>query len=152
MHLALPHFAGVPPAGAPRLAVLESTPGLVAALAPGHPLHSATLSVTNTVYDGYRPTTLSCALGGALKALVLVLAPDVDDTHAWAVVRRARKDRCGARASQAVSSDEVSLQALYKLGSPLSIVQALRTLRLQASLAIEVAKAEESPSRLAPWR
>ncbi|KAH9158886.1 hypothetical protein EDB89DRAFT_1385192 [Lactarius sanguifluus] len=33
-HLALPHFVGVPPAAAPRLAVLDSTPGLAAALWP----------------------------------------------------------------------------------------------------------------------
>ncbi|KAH9013001.1 hypothetical protein EDB85DRAFT_1999382, partial [Lactarius pseudohatsudake] len=97
----------VPPAGAPRLAVLDSTSGLTAALAPGRPLHSATLRVANTVYDGFRPATLFCALGGALKVLVLELAPDVDVAHARAVVRRARKDRRGARASRAVSSDKV---------------------------------------------
>ncbi|KAH9165333.1 hypothetical protein EDB89DRAFT_2076968 [Lactarius sanguifluus] len=151
-HLALPHFVGVPPAGAPRLAVLDSTPGLAAALAPSRPLHSAALRVANTAYDGFRPTTLFCALCGALKVLALVLAPDVDVAYIRAGVRRARKYRCGARASRAVSSDEVSLQALYKLGLLLSNVQALPTLRLQATLAIEVAKAEESPSRLVLWR
>ncbi|KAH9010125.1 hypothetical protein EDB85DRAFT_1902416 [Lactarius pseudohatsudake] len=137
-----------------RLASPSSTalPGLAAVLAPGRLLHSAMLRIANMVCDGFRPATLFCALGGALKVLVLILAPDIDVTHARAVVRRARKYRRGARASRAVSSDEVSLQALYKLGSPLSNVQALRTLRLQATLAIEVAKAEESPSRLALWR
>ncbi|KAH9166145.1 hypothetical protein EDB89DRAFT_2076144 [Lactarius sanguifluus] len=126
--------------------------GLAAALAPGRPLHSAALRVANTAYDGFRPTTLFCALCGALKVLALVLAPDVDVAYIRAGVRRARKYRCGARASRAVSSDEVSLQALYKLGLLLSNVQALPTLRLQATLAIEVAKAEESPSRLVLWR
>ncbi|KAH8991771.1 hypothetical protein EDB86DRAFT_1555847 [Lactarius hatsudake] len=74
---------------------------------------------------------------------------DVDVAHARAVVRRVRNYRRGARA---VSSDEVSLQVQYKLGSLLSNVQVLPTLRLQATLVIEVAKAEESPSRLALWR
>ncbi|KAH9008623.1 hypothetical protein EDB85DRAFT_2064770, partial [Lactarius pseudohatsudake] len=141
-HLALPHFVGVPPAGAPRLAVLDRTPGLAAALAPGRPLRSATLRVANTVYDGFRPSTLFCALGRALKVLILVLAPDVDVAHARMVVRRARKYRRGARASRAVSSDEVRLAASSVKAGRLAV----------ATLAIEVAKAEESPSHLALWR
>ncbi|KAH9021785.1 hypothetical protein EDB85DRAFT_1998936 [Lactarius pseudohatsudake] len=39
-----------------------------------------------------------------------------------------------------------------QVSSLLPNVQALRTLRLRATLAIEVAKAEEGPSRLALWR
>ncbi|KAH8991755.1 hypothetical protein EDB86DRAFT_1553570 [Lactarius hatsudake] len=147
-HLTLPHLVGVPPAGAPRLAVLDITPSLAAALAPGSSLHGATLRVTNMVYDGFRPATPLCALCGAPKVLAPVLMPDVDVAHARAVVRRTRKYGCGARASRAVSSDEVFklLQALYKqVGSLLSNVQALCTLRLQLKLAIEVAKAEEGP-------
>ena len=84
-HLALPHFVGVPPtaqdvpsAAAPRLAVLDGSPGLAAALVPGRPLHHVTLRVASTLYDGLRPAALFSALGGALKELVLVLAPDVD--------------------------------------------------------------------------
>ena len=48
-HLALPHFVGVPPAvhevpstAAPRLSVLDDSPGLAAALAPGRPLRCTT--------------------------------------------------------------------------------------------------------------
>jgi hypothetical protein len=84
-HLALPHFVGVPPAAhdvpsaaAPRLAVLDGSPGLAAALAPGRPLRRVTLRVASTLYDGLRPAALFGALGSALKELVLVLAPDVD--------------------------------------------------------------------------
>ena len=89
-HLALPHFVGVPPAAhevpsaaAPRLAILDGSPGLVAALAPSRPLRRVTLRVASTLYDGLRPAALFGALFGALgssalKELVLVLAPDVD--------------------------------------------------------------------------
>jgi hypothetical protein len=84
-HLALPHFVGVPPAAhevpsaaAPRLAVLDGSPGLAAALAPGRPLRRVTLRIASTLYDGLRPAALFGALGGALKELALVLAPDVD--------------------------------------------------------------------------
>ncbi|KAH9165339.1 hypothetical protein EDB89DRAFT_318050 [Lactarius sanguifluus] len=42
---------------------------------------------------------------GALKVLVPVLAPDMDGTHARAVVRSAGKYGRGARASRTVSSD-----------------------------------------------
>ncbi|KAH8978111.1 hypothetical protein EDB86DRAFT_3155434 [Lactarius hatsudake] len=84
-HLALPHFVGVPPAAqdvpsaaVPRLAVLDSSPGLAAALAPGRPLRRVTLHIASTLYDGLRLAALFSALGGALKELGLVLAPDVD--------------------------------------------------------------------------
>ena len=84
-HLALPHFVGVPPAAhevpstaAPRLSVLDGSPGLAAALAPGRPLRRVTLRIASTLYDGLRPAALFSALGGALKELALVLAPDVD--------------------------------------------------------------------------
>ncbi|KAH9019887.1 hypothetical protein EDB85DRAFT_1896426 [Lactarius pseudohatsudake] len=83
-HLALPHFVGMPPSGAPRLAVLDNTPGC-----------ARSRPVANTVYDGFRPATLFCAVVGALKVLILALAPDVDVAHARAVVRRARKYRRG---------------------------------------------------------
>ena len=84
-HLALPHFVGVPPAAhevpstaAPRLSVLDGSPGLAAALAPGRPLRRVTLRIASTLYDGLRPAALFSALGGALKELALVLAPDID--------------------------------------------------------------------------
>ncbi|KAH9021802.1 hypothetical protein EDB85DRAFT_2152186 [Lactarius pseudohatsudake] len=48
------------------------------ALAPGRPLRRVTLHIASTLYDGLRPAALFGALGGALKELVLVLAPDVD--------------------------------------------------------------------------
>ncbi|KAH9012413.1 hypothetical protein EDB83DRAFT_2680508 [Lactarius deliciosus] len=48
--------------------------------------------------------------------------------------------------------DEVSHQALYKqVSSLLPNVQALRTLRLRASLPTEATIADEGPSRLALW-
>ena len=84
-HLALPNFVGVPPAAhevpsaaAPRLAVLDGSPGLAAALAPGRPLRRVTLRIASTLYDGLRPAALFSSLGSALKELILVLAPDVD--------------------------------------------------------------------------
>ncbi|KAH9165319.1 hypothetical protein EDB89DRAFT_1911495 [Lactarius sanguifluus] len=106
-HLALPHFVGVPPAAqdvpstaVPRLAVLDSSPGLAAALAPGRPLCRVTLHIASTLYDGLRPAALFGALGGSLKELVLVLAPT------WTCIR-------------------VSLQVLYKqVGSLLPNIQA----------------------------
>ncbi|KAH8991750.1 hypothetical protein EDB86DRAFT_3079610 [Lactarius hatsudake] len=54
------------------------SPGLAAALAPGRPLRRVTLYIAGTLYDGLRPAALFSALGGALKELGLVLAPDVD--------------------------------------------------------------------------
>ncbi|KAH9023615.1 hypothetical protein EDB85DRAFT_1990383 [Lactarius pseudohatsudake] len=124
------------------------TPSLAAALAPSRPLHSATLSVANTVYDGFRPATPFLALGGALKALVLVLAPDVDVAHARAVVRRTRKFRCGARASRAVSSDEVRLAESTVEAGQLAVAE-----RAGASHAPPAGHAgDRGPSRLALWR
>ncbi|KAH9010500.1 hypothetical protein EDB83DRAFT_2680812 [Lactarius deliciosus] len=148
-HLAL-HFIGVPPAAqdvpsaaVPRLAVLDSSPGLAAALAPGRPLRRVMLHIASTLYDGLRPAALVGALGGALKELRLVLAPDVDV--------RTRGRLLGALGNTGAGL-EVSLQALYKqVGSLLPNVQALRTLRLRTSLPTEAAKAEEGPSRFALW-
>jgi len=68
----------VPPAAVPDLAALDASPGLAAALAKGRPLRRVTLRVASTLYDGLRPAALFDALGGELKELVLVLAPDVD--------------------------------------------------------------------------
>ncbi|KAI9438903.1 hypothetical protein H4582DRAFT_2075500 [Lactarius indigo] len=68
----------VPATAAPRLVVLDSSPDLVVALTPGHPLRCATLRITSTLYDGLRPAALFGTLGGALKDPVLVLVPDVD--------------------------------------------------------------------------
>ncbi|KAI9433141.1 hypothetical protein H4582DRAFT_2082598 [Lactarius indigo] len=107
-HLTLPHFVGVPPAAhevppaaVPRLAVLNSSPGLALAVAPGRPLLRVTLLMASTLYDGLRPAALFGALCGALKELVLVLAPDVD-VHICAGGYWARWEI------------QVSLQALYK--------------------------------------
>ncbi|KAI0299821.1 hypothetical protein BC826DRAFT_714477 [Russula brevipes] len=84
-HLALPHFVGVPPdagevppAALPALAALDTGPSLATALAPGRPLQWVMLHVASTLYDGLCPVALFGALGGQLKELVLVLAPDVD--------------------------------------------------------------------------
>ncbi|KAI0280864.1 hypothetical protein BC826DRAFT_443630 [Russula brevipes] len=84
-HLALPHFVGVPPdagevppAAVPALAALDTGPGLTTALAPGPPLQRVMLRVASTLYDGLCPAALFGALGGQLKELVLVLAPDFD--------------------------------------------------------------------------
>ncbi|KAI0288614.1 hypothetical protein BC826DRAFT_1107566 [Russula brevipes] len=84
-HLALPHFVGmppdtgkVPPAAVPALAALDTGPGLATALAPGRPLQRVMLRVASTLYDGLRPAALFGALGGQLKELVLVLAPNFD--------------------------------------------------------------------------
>ncbi|KAH9008056.1 hypothetical protein EDB84DRAFT_1572387 [Lactarius hengduanensis] len=159
-HLALPHFVSVPPAAhdippavAPRLGVLNSSPDLAAALAPSHPLRRVTLRIASTLYGGLRPAALFGTLGDSLKKLVLVLASDVD--------MRTRGRLLGAPANTSAglevlelslegTSDEVSLQALYKqVGSLLPNVQALRTFRLWTSLPTEAAKAEEGPSRLA---
>ncbi|KAH9031171.1 hypothetical protein EDB84DRAFT_175319 [Lactarius hengduanensis] len=161
-HLALPHFVGVPPAAqdvpsaaVPRLAVLDSSPGLAAALAPGRPLRRVTLHIARTLYDGLRPAALFGALGGALKELVLVLAPDVDVRTRGRLLGALGNTGAGLEVLELSldgTSDEVSLQALYKqVGSLLPNVQALRTLRLRTSLPTEAAKAEEDPSRLALW-
>lgn len=162
-HLALPNFVGVPPAAhdvppaaAPRLAALDSSPGLAAALAPGRPLRRVTLRIASTLYDGLRPAALFGALGGALKELVLVLAPDVDVRTRGRLLGALAKTGAGLELlelSLEGTSDEVSLQALYKqVGALLPDVRALRTLRLRATLAAEdSAKAEEGPSRFVAW-
>ncbi|KAH9062517.1 hypothetical protein EDB83DRAFT_2315391 [Lactarius deliciosus] len=149
-HLALPHFVGVPPAAqdvlsaaVPRLAVLDSSPGLAAALAPGPRCTTA---------FALRP---SLALGGALKELGLVLAPDVDVRTRGRLLGALGNTGAGLEVLELSldgTSDEVLLQALYKqVGSLLPNVQALRTLRLRTSLPTEAAKAEEGSSRLALW-
>ncbi|KAH9160125.1 hypothetical protein EDB89DRAFT_2236142 [Lactarius sanguifluus] len=161
-HLALPHFAGVPPAAqdvpsaaVPRLAVLDSSPGLAAALAPGRPLRRVTLHIASTLYDGLRPAALFGALGGSLKELVLVLAPDVDVRTRGRLLGALGYMGAGLEGLELSldgTSDEVSLQALCKqVGSLLPNVRALRTLCLRTSLPTEAAKAEEGPSRLALW-
>ncbi|KAH8986652.1 hypothetical protein EDB86DRAFT_2235236 [Lactarius hatsudake] len=161
-HLALPNFVGVPPAAqdvpsaaVPRLAILDSSPGLAAALAPGRPLRRVTLHIASTLYDGLRPAALFSALGGALKELGLVLAPDVDVRTRGRLLGALGNTGAGLEALELSldgTSDEVSLQALYKqVGSLLPNVQALRTLRLRTSLPTEAAKAEEGLSRLALW-
>ncbi|KAH9166155.1 hypothetical protein EDB89DRAFT_2076153 [Lactarius sanguifluus] len=137
------------------LSVLDSSPGLAAALAPGRPLRRVTLHIASTLYDGLRPAALFGALGGSLKELVLVLAPDVDVRTRGRLLGALGNTGAGLEALELSldgTSDEVSLQALYKqVGSLLPNVQALRTLRLRATLATEAAKSEEGPSRLALW-
>ncbi|KAI9446891.1 hypothetical protein BJY52DRAFT_1370398, partial [Lactarius psammicola] len=162
MHLALPHFVGVPPAAhdvppatAPRLAVLDSSPGLAAALAPSRPLHRVTLRIASTLYDGLRPAALFGALCSTLKELVLILVPDVDVRTRGRLLGALANTGAGLevlKLSLEGTSDEVSLQALYKqVGSLLPDVQALRTLHLRAILADEAAKVEEGLSRLTLW-
>ncbi|KAH8991799.1 hypothetical protein EDB86DRAFT_3103675 [Lactarius hatsudake] len=101
-HIALPHFVGVPhaaddvpPASAPRLAVLDSGHGLAAALAPSRPLRRVTLRIASTLYDGLRPAALFGVLGGSLKEVLLVLALDVD-VHTRVVIRHAGEYERGA--------------------------------------------------------
>ncbi|KAH9165331.1 hypothetical protein EDB89DRAFT_1911503 [Lactarius sanguifluus] len=129
------------------LSVLDSSPGLAAALAPGRPLRRVTLHIASTLYDGLRPAALFGALGGSLKELVLVLAPDVDVRTRGRLLGALGNTGAGLEVLELSldgTSDEVSLQALYKqVGSLLPNVQALRTLRLRATLATEAAKSEE---------
>ncbi|KAH9957577.1 hypothetical protein BC827DRAFT_1224360 [Russula dissimulans] len=166
-HLALPNFVGVPPgarevppAAVPDLAALDASPGLAAALAKGRSLRRVTLRVASTLYDGLRPAALFDALGGELRELALVLAPDVD--------ARTRGRLLGALAKTGAElevlevdlegkSDEVTLQVLYKqVGMLLPNVRALHTLRLRAVRTASAqtqtsAEAEEGPARLAVW-
>ncbi|KAH9015780.1 hypothetical protein EDB84DRAFT_1567577 [Lactarius hengduanensis] len=147
--LAAPTPQDVPSAAVPRLAVLDSSPGLAAALAPGRPLRRVTLHIASTLYDGLRPAALFGALGGALKELGLVLAPDVDVRTRGRLLGALGNTGAGLEVLELSldgASDEVSLQALYKqVGSLLPNVQALRTLRLRTSLPTEAAKSEEGP-------
>ncbi|KAI9433124.1 hypothetical protein H4582DRAFT_2082581 [Lactarius indigo] len=116
-HLALPHFIG--------------SPDLVVVLTPGRPLHSAMLRISSMLYDGLRPIALFSTLGGALKDSVFVLALDVDMRMCGRLL--GAPGNTGAaleplERSLDGTSDEVSLQALYKqVGSPLPTFQALRT-------------------------
>jgi hypothetical protein len=90
-HLSLPNFVGVPPGSGevpstavPNLISLDASPGLAISLAPGRhsTLREVTLRVASTLYDGLRPAAIFGALLGAgcgqVRALSLVLAPDVD--------------------------------------------------------------------------
>ncbi|KAH9010061.1 hypothetical protein EDB84DRAFT_1544929, partial [Lactarius hengduanensis] len=108
----------------------QLTSGLTAALAPGRPLHSATLRVANTVYDGFRPATL-CSYSS--------LRPMWMSRTRGRLLGALGKTGAGLELLElSLQMRYVSLQALYKqVGSLLSNVQALRTLRLQATLAIE---------------
>ncbi|KAH9165000.1 hypothetical protein EDB89DRAFT_2233663 [Lactarius sanguifluus] len=106
-HLALSHFVGVPhaahdvpPAAAPRLAVLGSSHGLAVALAPSRPLRRVTLRIASMLYDRLRPAALFGALGGSLKELVLALGVDV---HARVVIRHAGEYERGAGCTRVVS-------------------------------------------------
>ncbi|KAH9160118.1 hypothetical protein EDB89DRAFT_2041179 [Lactarius sanguifluus] len=123
-HLVLPHFVGVPPAvhivppnAAPHLAVLDNSPGLALALGSNHLL---------TLSDGLHPAALFGTFGSTRKELGLILAPNVE------IRTRGRIRARGWRYSSSLggTSDE-----------------ALRTPRLQATLATEAPKAEEVPSR-----
>ncbi|KAH9010493.1 hypothetical protein EDB83DRAFT_2680807 [Lactarius deliciosus] len=123
-HLALPHFVSVPPAAqdvpsaaVPRLAVLDSSPSLAAALAPGRPLHRVMLHIASTLYDDLRPAPLFGALGGSLKVLVLVFAPAVDVRTRGRLLGALGNTGAGLEVLELSldgTSDEVSLQALYK--------------------------------------
>ncbi|KAH9166175.1 hypothetical protein EDB89DRAFT_2005610 [Lactarius sanguifluus] len=117
--------------------MLDSSLGLAAALAPGRPLRRVTLHIASTLYDGLRPAALFGALGGSLKELVLVLAPDVDV-------------RTRGRLLGALGNTGAGLEAL-ELSLDGTSDEALRTLRLRTTLATEAAKSEEGPSRLALW-
>ncbi|KAH9013361.1 hypothetical protein EDB85DRAFT_2033842 [Lactarius pseudohatsudake] len=127
-------------AQAPLWLAVPCTPCLAAVLAPSRPLHSATLRVANMVCDGFRPARLFCALGGALKVLVLVLAPDMDVAHARAVVRRARKYRRGSSFSSSLAASAVQ-------AGRLAVFE-----RAGSSHTPPVAKVEEGPSSLVLWR
>ncbi|KAH9008680.1 hypothetical protein EDB84DRAFT_1550264, partial [Lactarius hengduanensis] len=120
-------------------------PGLAAVLAPGRPLHSAMLRIANMVCDGFRPATLFS---------YLYSRPISTSRTRGRLLGALGNTGAGLELLElSLQMRYVSLQALYKqVGSLLSNVQALRTLRLQAASAIEVSKAEESPSRLALWR
>ncbi|KAH9011361.1 hypothetical protein EDB84DRAFT_1569799 [Lactarius hengduanensis] len=146
-YLALPHFVGVPhaahdvpPAAALHLAVLDSSHGLAAALAPSHPLRRVTLRTASTLYNGQRPAALFGALGGSCS----FSRSTRTCTRGWSLGTLANTS-AGLdvlELSLKGNSDEVSLQALYvQVGSLLPIVRALRTLRLRASLPTEAGTA-----------
>lgn len=92
---------------------------------------------------GYRPAALLSALGGALKELELVLAPDVDiDIRGWLLGTLANTGT-GLEVLKMSPSNGVALQALCKqVGSHLPNVQTLRTPCLKASLVTEAAVVE----------
>ncbi|KAH8991798.1 hypothetical protein EDB86DRAFT_2830702 [Lactarius hatsudake] len=139
-------------AAVPRLAVLDSSPGLTAALARSWP--STALCDATHRQCTVRPAPLFGALGTTKGTRTRTRA---------GCGMRTRGQLMGAlgntRAVLQVldlslegTSDEVSHQALYKqVGSLLPNVQVLQTLRLRASLPTEVAIVGEGPSRLALW-
>ncbi|KAH9031168.1 hypothetical protein EDB84DRAFT_1562348 [Lactarius hengduanensis] len=109
-HCALPHFVGVPPAA--HVVPPNAAPHL-AVLDNSHGLAAATL------YDGLRPAALFGALGSTRKELGLRLAPNVD-IHEICV--------------GFLPLQHLTLTKRYQV-SLLPDVQALRTLRLWATLA-----------------
>ncbi|KAH9010475.1 hypothetical protein EDB83DRAFT_2530668 [Lactarius deliciosus] len=125
----------------------QLTPDLAAALAPGRPLHSATLRVANTVCDGLRPAARWRCSHPYSRPMW------TSRTHGWVLGALGNTGAGLELLELSLQMRYVLLQALYKqVASLLSNVQALRTLRLRATLAIEVAKADESSSHLALWR
>ncbi|KAI0260572.1 hypothetical protein BC834DRAFT_536079 [Gloeopeniophorella convolvens] len=160
--LALPRFVGVPPnpsdvppAAVPFLAMLDASPALALALAPGRPLRRITLRVASTLYDGLRPAALADALGNQVQELVLVLAADID--------ARTRARLLGALAKMSAALevfemrvdgmlDEPSLQVLYKqVGALLPHTPALQTVRVRAvqPLPAGTPSHEDGPARIA---
>ncbi|KAH9008223.1 hypothetical protein EDB84DRAFT_1551633 [Lactarius hengduanensis] len=120
--------------------MLDSSHGLAAALAPGHPLRRVTLRTASTLYNGLHPAALFGALGGSCS----FSRSTQTCTRGWLLGTLANTS-AGldvVELSREGNSDEVSLQALYvQVGSLLPIVRALRTLRLRASLPTEAGKA-----------
>ena len=58
VHITLPNFIGILPGpgqvhlmAIPHLTMLDASPGLVATLAPGHPVEQVTLHVARILYD-----------------------------------------------------------------------------------------------------
>ncbi|KAH8984480.1 hypothetical protein EDB86DRAFT_2962913 [Lactarius hatsudake] len=98
-----PRLPTLPSAPVPPLAVLDSSPGIAAALAPSRPLRPVTLHIANTRYDSLRLAALFGALISTLKELILILAPDVRRASTRTAVRCAGKHGCGARDVRAES-------------------------------------------------
>ncbi|KAI9435303.1 hypothetical protein H4582DRAFT_2171072 [Lactarius indigo] len=161
-HVSLPHFVACPlqrttshPPLLRTFTVLDSSPGLAAALTYLRLLRRVTLRIPSALYNDLRPVALYSALGGSLRELVLVLAPDVGIHTRGRLLGAQENTDAGLEVlelSLDSTSDEVSLQVLYKqVSSLLSNVQALRTLRLQASLPTEAAEADGGSLRLVLW-
>ncbi|KAH9165009.1 hypothetical protein EDB89DRAFT_378211 [Lactarius sanguifluus] len=139
----------------PRHALPCSTAVLVSrlcSLAHGRPPHCVTLRIASAQYDGLHPAeTVWCARrskGTRTRAECGMRTRG----QSLGALGNTRAELEVLDLSLEGTSDEVSHQALYKqIGSLLPNVQALRTLRLQASLPTEAAIADEGPSRLALW-